>query len=213
MLAREGPNQGLERPTAAAAIGIPFVDSLAPYAPWSEFVERIPIGFARQHALMGLAEPGGGVAVALRGLDEWPQLDVVSRYLGRPVEPILAPAHAIQSAINAAYGQRRGQAQAVIESLGERADLGEFDVGSREDLLDVAGRAPVIKLVNLILFEAVKGEASDVHVQPYEDRLVARLRIDGVLFDAFNVPKDRQDEVVSRIKVIGGMNKIGRAHV
>jgi general secretion pathway protein E len=73
-------------------------------------------------------------------------------------------------------------------------------------LLDVAGRAPVIRLVNLMLFEAVKGGASDVHIQPYEDRLVVRFRIDGMLFDAFEVPKPLQEEVVSRIKVIGKMN-------
>ena len=70
----------------------------------------------------------------------------------------------------------------------------------------MAGRAPVISLVNLMLFEAVKGGASDVHIQPYEDRLVVRFRIDGMLFDAFDVPKPLQEEVVSRIKVIGKMN-------
>ena len=79
-------------------------------------------------------------------------------------------------------------------------------LAGREDLLDVSGRAPVIKLVNLILFEAVKGGASDVHIQPYESRLVVRFRIDGILFDAFDVPKPLQEEVVSRIKVIGKMN-------
>jgi general secretion pathway protein E len=57
-----------------------------------------------------------------------------------------------------------------------------------------------------MLFEAVKGGASDVHIQPYENRLVVRFRIDGVLFDAFDVPKPTQEEVVSRIKVIGKMN-------
>jgi general secretion pathway protein E len=76
----------------------------------------------------------------------------------------------------------------------------------REDLLNVSDRAPVIKLVNLILFEAVQQEASDIHVQPYEDRLIVRLRIDGVLFDAFTLPMGVQDEVVSRIKVMARMN-------
>src|SRR2546430_2679397 len=72
--------------------------------------------------------------------------------------------------------------------------------------LDRASRAPVIKLVNLVLFEAVKQRASDVHVQPYEDKLVVRMRIDGVLFDSFDVPKSLQDEVISRVKVMGRMN-------
>jgi general secretion pathway protein E len=66
--------------------------------------------------------------------------------------------------------------------------------------------APVVDLVNKILFEAVKVYASDVHFQPYESRLVVRMRIDGVLFDAFDLPIDVQDEAISRMKVIGKMN-------
>src|SRR5699024_11005714 len=62
------------------------------------------------------------------------------------------------------------------------------------------------KLVNLILFEAVKQLASDVHVQPYEDKLMVRVRIDGVLFNAFELPAALHEEMVSRIKVMGRMN-------
>jgi general secretion pathway protein E len=79
-------------------------------------------------------------------------------------------------------------------------------MGSREDLLDNAARAPVIKLVNLMLYEAAKAGASDVHVQPYEDRLLVRTRIDGVLYDNFELPKGIQEEVISRVKVMGRMN-------
>ena len=79
-------------------------------------------------------------------------------------------------------------------------------LAGREDLLDNASRAPVIKLVNLILFEAVKSNASDIHVQPYEQRLVVRTRIDGVLYDSYALPRSVQDEVVSRLKVMGRMN-------
>jgi general secretion pathway protein E len=109
--------------------------------------------------------------------------------------------------INIAYQQRSGEAQTLIESLDRSEVLSDLQsLVGREDLLDVAGRAPVIRLVNLMLFEAVKGGASDVHIQPYEERLVVRFRIDGVLFDAFAVPKPLQEEVVSRIKVVGKMN-------
>jgi general secretion pathway protein E len=75
-----------------------------------------------------------------------------------------------------------------------------------EDLLDSSGQAPVIKLVNSILFDAIKARASDVHVQPQEDRLLVRQRIDGVLFDALTIPRDFQEEVVTRCKVLGRMN-------
>jgi general secretion pathway protein E len=177
----------------------------------AEFVERIPIGFARRHGLLGLADDGPRLPVAVAGVDplSLQQLQIVARHLGRAVVPVIAPAAEVQSAINAAYGQRTGQAQAVIKGLERDAVLGEVRQladPDREDLLDAEGRAPVIKLVNLILFEAVKGHASDVHVQPYERTLVVRLRVDGVLHDAFEVPKGLQDEVVSRFKVMGKMN-------
>ena len=147
------------------------------------------------------------LAVAISDFRSWAQLDVVARFLGRQVDPVLAPSQAILTAINAAYQQQTGQAQQLMESLDQKEVLAEIEnLADREDLLDVAGRAPVIKLVNLIMFEAVKARASDIHIQPYEDRLVVRLRIDGVLFDAFDVPKGLQEEVLSRIKVIGRMN-------
>src|SRR5258706_403131 len=111
------------------------------------------------------------------------------------------------AAISDAYQQRTGQAQDFIGKLDRGQVLDEVTrVAGREDLLDNASRAPVIKLVNLVLFEAVKANASDVHVQPYEDRLMIRTRIDGVLYDSFTLPKAIQEEVISRVKVMGRMN-------
>lgn len=188
-------------------IGITFVDSLRDRIPSNEFLERFPIAYSRQHGLIGLSGPNDDVVVALGNVRSWPQLDVVRRFLGRPIEPLLAPAAEIQTKINDAYQQRSGQAQTLIDSLDRDKILAELEqLDGREDLLDVAGRSPVIKLVNLVLFEAVSGRASDVHIQPYEDRLIVRMRIDGVLFDAFDVPKTLQEEVISRIKIVGRMN-------
>jgi general secretion pathway protein E len=157
--------------------------------------------------MLGLAIEGGRLAVVLGDIRSWPQLDVVARYLGRQVTPLLASSGQILTAINTVYQQQSGQAQQLLESLDHKEVLAEIEnLGTHEDLLDVAGRAPVIKLVDLMLFEAVKTKASDIHIQPYEDRVVVRLRIDGVLFDAFDVPKGIQEEVLSRIKVMGRMN-------
>jgi general secretion pathway protein E len=95
----------------------------------------------------------------------------------------------------------------MIDSLDRGQVLADLaEMSGREDLLDVASRAPVIRLVNLLLFEAVQGDASDVHIQPYEGKLVVRMRIDGVLYNAFDLPKTLQDEIVSRVKVMGRMN-------
>ena len=199
--------QSQETRDTARELGLRFVEDITQYPASAEFVEKVPIAFAREHCLLGLATDGDRLSVALGDMRSWPQLDVVSRFLGREIEPALAENAAVAAGINAAYQQQNGQARQLIESLDHDEVFGELEeLAGREDLLDVADRAPVIKLVNLILFEAVKGRASDVHIQPYEDRLVVRLRIDGVLFDAFNVPKGLQEEVLSRIKVLGRMN-------
>jgi general secretion pathway protein E len=173
----------------------------------AEFVEKIPIGFARRHVVIGLAGDGPRLDLAMADAADRQLRQTVSRFLDRPVHSIEAPAAAILAAINRAYQARTGQAEAVIQSLEKSAVLDEVNrLGATEDLLDADGRAPVIRLVNLMLFEAVKTRASDVHVQPYESTLVVRLRIDGVLYDSFEVPKPLQEEVVSRIKVMARMN-------
>ncbi len=196
----------------ADAFGIPFETSLARFPTSSDFLSAIPIAFARRHQMIGLTDPDEittdpRLIVALGDRRFWPQLQVVARFLGRPVRPILAPKEVVLAAINLAYQQRTGQAQAMIETFDRDAVLDELkSFHGREDLLDNAARAPVIKLVNLILFEAVKINASDVHIQPYEDRLMVRMRIDGVLYDSYPLPKNIQDETISRIKVMGRMN-------
>ena len=198
---------------AAAALGVPFADTLAAYPTSAEFVSAVPIAFARRHTLLGLTDPDPAAAeprlpVAVGDPAAWPQLQVVARFLNRPVRPVFAPAAVVLAAISDAYQQRTGQAQAVIESFDRAAVLDELArlTGGREDLLDNAARAPVIKLVNLILSEAVRAGASDVHVQPSEAAVMVRMRIDGVLYDSYPLPKSVQEEAVSRLKVMGRMN-------
>lgn len=193
----------------AEMAGVRFLEDVSRETASAEFVKKLPIAFAREHCVLGLASDGERMPVVVGDLKSWAMLDVVARWLHRPIEPMLADGEQVLAGINAAYQQQSGQAQQLIDTFDQNsvlAEIGELADQDREDLLDVSDRAPVIKLVNLILFEAVKGRASDVHIQPYEDRLVVRLRIDGVLFDAFDVPKGLQEEVLSRIKVIGRMN-------
>ena len=95
----------------------------------------------------------------------------------------------------------------MIDAIDRDTVLREVNaLATREDLLDTEGRAPIIRLVNHLLFDAVKAGASDVHIQPYEDRVIVRQRIDGVLFDSFEIPKAVQEEVLTRVKVLGKMN-------
>jgi general secretion pathway protein E len=191
----------------AERLGIPFAHDLPDRPPSATFLDKVPIAFARQYKLLGLAADDGRLPVAIASLAGMPQLRVVGRFLGVPVRPVLADEKQILAAINAAYQQRTGAATAFIEKLDRNTVLGELaKLDPHEDLLDVGGRAPVIKLVNLILFEAMQARVSDVHVQPYEDNLVVRMRIDGVLYDQFTLPKHLQEEIIGRLKVMGRMN-------
>lgn len=191
----------------ASTLQLPFYDSIEQFPADEEFLARFEIAFARQHQVLGLASDNGVVRVALCDWQGWTRLDVIARVMRRPAQPIISTASSVQAAINAAYQKQSGQAQQLIDSLDHETVLSEIrELDRREDLLDTAGRAPVIKLVNLILFEAVKSRASDVHIQPYDDRVVVRQRIDGVLFDSFEIPKSLQEEVLTRIKVLGRMD-------
>ena len=104
-------------PALAASLGLAFCTDLSARTASAEFVDRIPIGFARQHGVIGLAGGDGRLPVALGDLSAWGQLQVVSRFLGRAVEAVLAPPADVAAAINAAYQQRTGQAQTYIEKL------------------------------------------------------------------------------------------------
>ena len=135
------------------------------------------------------------------------QLDPARRLLGGEIRLAFAPLDKVQKLIDEVYGKRTGQAETLLDSIDRSEVMAEIDsLSGREDLLDSSGRAPVIKLVNMILHDAVKAGASDVHVQPESDRVVVRMRIDGVLFDSLTLPKHLQEEVLSRLKVQGKMN-------
>ena len=201
----------LDDQVITAALGetldIPVKESLASSPVSHEFLSKVPISFARRHCLIGLADGDNGGAVAIADLTQLSQVHVLAKVLGRRLRPLFAPRDEILRTINAAYQQQTDQASRVIEQLDAEDVMDDLQRAvQNEDLLDIANRAPVIKLVNLIFFEAIKRRASDVHVHPYEDRLVVRMRVDGVLHDVLEPPKALQSEIISRIKVMGGMN-------
>ena len=196
----------LQAQAAASVLDVPYAKSLEGTTVLPQFVEEFPIGFARKQLVVAVRAGEGHWQLAFAGLQNWYLLDVVRRLLGESITPVFAPEEEILRVINNAYQQQSGQVQNLIQSLDQDTLEAVGNFTSAEDLLDVADRPPVIKLVNLILFEAVQAGASDIHIQPAEQWLTVRLRIDGVLFDSTRVPKDMQEEVISRIKILGKMN-------
>jgi general secretion pathway protein E len=173
------------------------------------FVDRVPVHFARSFNLVGVEEVNGTVQVATCAPYELHPIDDLATMLGKEVDVVLAPKAEITSLINRAYKTKADVVDEAISNLEDDDNLITLDgteIVEGEDLLDTGNKAPLIKLVNMILFQALKMRASDVHVQPYVDRLQVRYRIDGVLYDMESPPKKYQDAITSRIKVMGKMD-------
>lgn len=175
---------------------------------WSaRFVRAIPIHFARRHTLLGLNTADESV-LEIAAADESTAsiVDNLALTLGCEVRLVVAARDEILKAIDYAY---QAQDVDVAQTVAEVASPETVEIVSDRDgsdLLDTADCAPVVRLVNQILFEAARRRASDVHVQPLEAGLVVRFRIDGVLIDYLDPPAHLLDELVSRIKVMGGMD-------
>jgi general secretion pathway protein E len=189
------------------AMGLPLVESLGDVQVPAEFVNRVPVNFARNYGLVALARENGSMRIATANpLDTYP-LDELAGMMGCGVDPVLAPRTEITNLINKAYKRKADMVDEALDTLGEGDLLGlTAEVEASEDILDVANKAPIIKLVNMVMFQALKMRASDVHLQPYEDRLQVRYRIDGILYDMEAIPKKVQEAVISRIKVMGKMD-------
>ncbi len=188
-------------------LAIPYLETLGNTAVPPIFIEKVPVQFARNYYLIGLEQANGTMRVATASpFDAYP-MDDLAAMLGMELEPVLAARTEITSCINKAY---RNKQDIVEESVGDLHDveLESFAAGldDSEDILDVANKAPIIKLVNMLFFQALKMRASDIHLQPFEDRLQVRYRIDGVLYDMESVPKKIQDAVTSRLKVMGKLD-------
>lgn len=173
----------------------------------TDFTRLIPISYARRHRLIGLDCDEGQVRVVMTDVSDMAVVDFVGSWLRKAVRPVLAPSDVIMHAINEAYEDCEADFDSVLDGAEGAADvLDELSGLDDADLLDSESRAPVIKLVNMILFEAIKSRASDIHIQPLATRVQVRYRIDGVLYDKLEIPGHLLDEVVSRVKVIGQMD-------
>ena len=188
-------------------LGLPIESRLTSGSVPPEFLRRFSIGYCRSKCLIAFQEADSQVLqVAICDHQGWQQLDNVSRLMRCGTQVVLAERDEIQRAINQAYSDRGSSTSELLSDMDADSLVAEALQSKTEDLLDNGGRAPIIQLVNQLLFDAVKAGASDVHVQPAEDHVLIRQRIDGVLFETQRFPKSIQDEVLTRIKVMGEMN-------
>lgn len=203
--------RGLEEDQVLGAFGreleLEFIPEFESVKVPKIFVDNVPLSFARAHDMIAVDLQDGELVVACaHPLDIHPQDDVLAM-LPLPVRFALAPRSAITELINRAFRHRADGVDDALDDL-EDSDIAGLaaEIEESEDLLDVANKAPIIKLVNSVLFQALKLRASDVHFQPYQDRMQVRFRIDGILYDMESIPKVAQDAITSRIKVMGKMD-------
>ncbi|MCH7558285.1 MAG: type II secretion system ATPase GspE [Planctomycetes bacterium] len=193
----------------AEALDWEFIPEISAKAVPPEFVEAVPATYAQHHYLIGIkpeADNGELTVILSKPLDA-NALDNVSKMMGLPVRAAISTRAAITSVIDIAYEQRT----TVIEEVAEELDSQNLDqiideVAGSDDLLDVVNRPPVIRLVNDILFRALQLRASDIHVHPYESKIQIRYRIDGILYNTLSLNKNVLPLIISRIKVMAGMD-------
>ncbi len=193
----------------ARHLGYEFCGNLEGISVPSEFVDQIPVQFTRNYNLVALGEPADGIlrVATCAPLDPNP-MDDLSAMLGSEVEPVLATRSQITTLIARAYRHKADGVDEALDAVSEDADIAGLaeKIDDAEDVLDVSNKAPIIKLVNTILFQALKLRASDVHFHPYGDRTQVRFRIDGILYDMDSIPRKAHEAIVSRVKVMGKMD-------
>jgi type IV pilus assembly protein PilB len=172
-------------------------------------VELVPESVARENAVIPLSEGDGKLTVIISDPDDYETIEKLRFILNRPIETALAPRDAIMDAINRHYGQTVGEsADSMLQEFTDTAiDFTETleDQGSREDDIDEAS-APIVRLVHLMISEAVQLRASDIHIEPFEDRIRIRYRIDGVLVERDSPPRRLLGALLSRIKILSKLD-------
>ena len=191
----------------SSQFGVPFVADLSMEDLNIDFTKQIPIQYLRKHKMVPLETPDDTL-IAVNDPSDFQALDDLRHILGREdVQVILSTRAAILSAINVAYDLGQDSSEEFIQDMnGESPDSIISEIEETADLLDDTSDAPVIKLVNLLLSRAVKARASDIHIEPFQQSLVIRYRIDGILYNIMNLPKGIQSSLASRIKIMAKLD-------
>lgn len=219
---------------SAAEKGMPFAD-LDRTQVESSAINVVPERIAKLHQAVPLKKEGTTLWVAMRNVNDLEAIDQIQLASGCRVRPVMALPAAIDDALRKYYGSESTQtssggasgsagggaeAAAGGGSMAQRADLrgliAQAQVAKDSDKLaakdeaqgdeDMADQAPIIKLANAVIQQAISDRASDIHVEPQERAVRVRYRIDGVLMEAMVVPKNLQAPMISRLKIMAEMN-------
>jgi type IV pilus assembly protein PilB len=171
----------------------------------------IPPDIARKYTILPISKTGATVTMAMIDPTNVFAMDDVKFMTGYKVEPVVAAESSIRGAIDRYYGTTHAiELKKVMEDLEESG--GDLEVLDEEEDLDLAGmeeqveQAPVVKLVNIILTDAIKRGVSDIHIEPYEKDYRVRYRIDGILYEMMRPPLKLKEAITSRAKIMARLD-------
>jgi type IV pilus assembly protein PilB len=174
-----------------------------------EIIELVPESVARENTILPMKEEDDSLVVIMSDPLDLETIEKLRFILNRRVEVVLAPAESINEAINRYYGQVEGEsADSMLQEFTDTAiDFTETtdDSGAMDEAVD-ENSAPVVRLVHLMIGEAVQLRASDIHVEPFEDRVRIRYRIDGRLVERDSPPRRLLSAILSRIKILSKLD-------
>ncbi len=180
-----------------------------------DVLKNIPAKNARAYECVPVADDGSTVTVAMADPLNPTRVDELGFVVRKPLQLVVAHPQAVRKAVEQYYGKEEAGADFgdILKELGAEADLIVPDIeiksGEMDDEAFVAGladAAPIVRYVNLVLFQAIQDRASDIHFEPFEDQFRIRYRVDGALYEMSPPPKHLALPVVSRIKVMSNLN-------
>ncbi|MAO83658.1 MAG: type II secretion system protein GspE [Myxococcales bacterium] len=184
----------------------PWIEEIEAEAIPDHLLDRVPIAFARAQRVLPMQEQENGrVLVAITDPYNLSVMGDLRMMLKARVDLAVTTEEQLLTALNTAYDRATRLAEDAAEGLEETHgdDEAELDI---QDILDSDDEAPIIRFVNSILSQAIRERASDIHLEPFERELSVRFRVDGVLRGVVNPPKAAQNSIISRIKVMAGLN-------
>jgi type IV pilus assembly protein PilB len=191
--------------------GVPSIN-LSHFEIDSSVIKLIPADVARKYNILPVNKTGATITIAMADPTNVFAMDDIKFMTGYNVEPVVASELGIKTAIDNYYGSTSSlELKKVMEDL-QQSESADLEVLEEEEDLDLAAlqdsaeEAPVVKLVNLILTDAIKRGASDIHIEPYEKEFRVRFRIDGTLYEIMNPPLKLKDAITSRMKILAKLD-------
>ncbi|PLX83821.1 MAG: type IV-A pilus assembly ATPase PilB [Desulfuromonas sp.] len=187
--------------------GIPSIN-LAEFEIDPAVIELVPAEVAQKYQLVPINRAGSTLIIAMSDPSNIFAIDDIKFMTGYNVEVVVASEAAVKDAIDQYYDQSSTLAD-VMDSLEDFDELEVIEDQSLDDLADLEKAtedAPVVKLCNLILTDAIKKKASDIHIEPYEHLFRVRYRIDGVLYEVMKPPRKLKNAITSRLKIIANLD-------